>query len=154
LYNFSSSQEATITGLTLTNNNWGINVVEEWNSGFIPNGDLNYSSCSLLMHFSGSNGSTAFIDNSPITKSFTVNGNAQISTVQSKFSSSSAYFDGTGDYLSTNSSNDFAFGTGNFTIEFWIYSSDVSNPAQRGFLQTSDTAGGLKTSYTSDTRMF
>jgi len=30
LYNFSSSQEATITGLTLTNNNWGINVVEEW----------------------------------------------------------------------------------------------------------------------------
>ena len=61
LYNFSSSQEATITGLTLTNNNWGINVVEEWNS--IP-GDLNISSCSLLMHFSGSNNSTTFIQSS------------------------------------------------------------------------------------------
>jgi len=27
LYNFSSSQVATITGLTLTNNNWGVNVI-------------------------------------------------------------------------------------------------------------------------------
>ncbi len=148
LYNFSSSQESTLTGLNLTGNKWGVNVIEEWNNGFIPNGDLNYSSCSLLMHFSGSNGSTTFIDNSPITKSFTVNGGAQISTVQSKFSSSSAYFDGTGDYLSTNSSNDFAFGTGDFTVECWIYSSDVSSATQRGFLQTSDTVGGLKTTFT------
>ena len=31
----------------------------------------------------------------------------------------SGYFDGTGDYLSTANSSAFAFGTGNFTLEFW-----------------------------------
>jgi len=33
----------------------------------------------------------------------------------------SAYFDGTGDYLSIPDSDAFAYGTGNFTIESWIY---------------------------------
>jgi hypothetical protein len=149
LYNVTTSQENTITGLDLSGNKWDVSVIEEWNSASIVGGDTYYSSCSLLMHFSGSDGSTTFIDNSPVTKSFTVNGNSQISTAQSKFGGTSAYFDGTGDYLSTNSSNNFAFGTGDFTVEFWIYSSDVSSATQRGFLQTSDTAGGLKTTYTS-----
>ena len=149
LYNVTTSQENTITGLDLSGNKWDVSVIEEWDAKSITGGDEYYPSCSLLMHFSGSNGSTTFIDNSPITKSFTVNGNSQISTAQSKFGESSVYFDGTGDYLSTNSSNDFAFGTGDFTVEFWIYSSDVSSATQRGFLQTSDTSGGLKTSYTS-----
>ncbi len=147
LYNVTTSQDNTITGLNLTGNKWDISVIEEWNSGSVIV-DQYYNSCSLLMHFSGSNNSTVFIDDSPITKSFTVNGDSKISTAQSKFGSSSAYFDGTGDYLSTNSSNDFAFGTGDFTVECWIYSSDVSSATQRGFLQTSDTSGGLKTSYT------
>jgi hypothetical protein len=147
LYNVTTSQDNTISNLNLSSNKWGVSVIEEWNSGSIA-GDDYYPSCSLLMHFSGSNGSTTFIDNSPVTKSFTVNGNSQISTVQSKFGNSSLYLDGTGDYLSTNSSNNFAFGTGDFTVEFWIYSSDVSSATQRGFLQTSDTSGGLKTSFT------
>ena len=117
LYNFSSSQEATITGLTLTNNNWGINVVEEWNN---VSGDIYYPSCSLLLHFSGSNGSTTFIDNSPNNLTVTSNNGAAISTVQSKFGGASAYFDGTNDYLSTPNtvSN---FGTDDFTIECWFY---------------------------------
>jgi hypothetical protein len=33
----------------------------------------------------------------------------------------SGYFDGSGDYLSVPSSSVFAFGTGNFTIEAWVY---------------------------------
>ena len=47
-------------------------------------------------------------------------GNARIRTAQSKFGGSSMYFDGTGDYLITNGGVNFAFGTGNFTVEFWV----------------------------------
>jgi hypothetical protein len=55
-------------------------------------------------------------------------GNAQISTTQSKFGGSSMYFDGTGDYLVTDapSTDLFAFGSGDFTIEFWVYFNSVS----------------------------
>ncbi len=65
----------------------------------------------------------------------------------------SVEFDGTGDYLSL-ASNDFAFGTGDFTVEFFFYSNNVRGtggaPGQQlGLLQTSDTSGGLKTTYTS-----
>jgi hypothetical protein len=56
-------------------------------------------------------------------------------------------FDGSGDYLSIPTSSDLAFGTGDFTIELWAYSRDVSSSAQRGFLQISPTTGGLSTSY-------
>ena len=53
-------------------------------------------------------------------------GNAQISTTQSKFGGSSMYFDGTGDYLNFPSSQLFGFGTGDLTIEFWLYLNTVS----------------------------
>ena len=84
LYNVTTSQDNTITGLNLSNNKWGITVVEEWNSGSIV-GDEYYNSCSLLLHFSGSNGSTTFIDNSPSPKTVTSVNGASISTAQSKF---------------------------------------------------------------------
>ncbi len=48
-------------------------------------------------------------------------GNAQISTTQSKFGGSSMYFDGTGDNLLFPTSQNFSFGTGDFTIEAWVY---------------------------------
>jgi len=55
-------------------------------------------------------------------------GNAQISTTQSKFGGSSIYFDGTGDWLASNAAtpNLYAFGTGDFTIEFWIRFNSLS----------------------------
>lgn len=109
-------------------------------------GDVYYPQTSLLMHFNGTNGSTTMTDNSKNNVAFTVNGNSQISTAQSKFGGASLYLDGTGDYLSSPSVSDFAFGTGDFTIECWFYSSNVGS---KGLFQTSDAIGGLKTSYTS-----
>jgi hypothetical protein len=126
LYNVTTSQENTITGLDLSGNKWDVSVIEEWNSGSVA-GDLNYSSCSLLMHFSGSDGSTTFTDNSPSPKTVTPVGNVQISTAQSKFGGSSGYFDGTGDYLTLSSDVAFGTGTGNFTIEFWMYPVSVAS---------------------------
>jgi hypothetical protein len=52
-------------------------------------------------------------------------GNAQVSTAQSKWGGGSMYFDGTGDYLIMNGGENFAFGTGDFTIEFWYYSNNT-----------------------------
>jgi hypothetical protein len=48
-------------------------------------------------------------------------GNAQISTAQSKFGGSSIYLDGTGDVLLARNNTLYGFGTGDFTIETWVY---------------------------------
>jgi hypothetical protein len=86
--------------------------------------DIYRSNVSLLLHGDGTNGSTTIIDSSPSPKTVTAVGNAQISTAQSKFGGSSLAFDGSGDYVSIADSADFTFGSGNFTIEFWVYPSD------------------------------
>lgn len=88
--------------------------------------DPSYSNVATLLHCNGSNGSTTFTDNAPTPKTWTANGNAQISTAQSKFNGSSALFDGTGDYLSASSTG-FHLGTSEFTIEFWIRPTSVAN---------------------------
>ena len=41
----------------------------------------------------------------------------------------SAYFDGSGDYLEVNGSTDFEFGTGDFTVECWMYFSAITTSA-------------------------
>jgi hypothetical protein len=63
----------------------------------------------------------AIFDNAMMNDLETV-GNAQISTSVYKYGTGSMYFDGTGDYLvSTSTNNPLAFGSGDFTIEFWLY---------------------------------
>lgn len=86
-----------------------------------PPADPYASSVVLLLHMDGSNGSTSFTDKSLTARAVTANGNAQISTAQSKFGGASAVFDGNGDYLSISDSGDFDFGSGDFTIECWFY---------------------------------
>jgi len=56
-------------------------------------------------------------------------GNAQISTAVVKYGTGSMAFDGTGDYLVSNAASTdlYAFGSGNFTIELWVYFNTVSS---------------------------
>ena len=55
-------------------------------------------------------------------------------------------FDYVGDYLNTtSSSSDFTMGTGDFTVECWVYIYDVSRI--NGFWQISPTSGGFDTNY-------
>jgi hypothetical protein len=77
---------------------------------------------SILLNYTNA----GIIDNAMMNNLETV-GNAQISTTQSKFGGGSMYFDGTGDWLfmPPNSNNDL--GTGNFTIEMWIYPTAALN---------------------------
>ena len=39
----------------------------------------------------------------------------------------SAYFDGTGDYLTLSPQSDFAFGTGDFSVSLWVYFNEAEN---------------------------
>jgi hypothetical protein len=66
----------------------------------------------------GADASTTFTDERGHT--FTAAGNAQIDTAQSKFGGSSLRLDGTGDYISAPDSDDWDFGIGDFTVEFFI----------------------------------
>lgn len=86
----------------------------------IDNGDPFYSAVSLLLPMDGTNGGTTFTDSGPNAIAVTASGNAQISTTQSKYGGASAYFDGAGDYLTTPA-NSIVFGSGDWTIEFWLY---------------------------------
>ena len=58
-------------------------------------------------------------------KTIDAKGNAQITTASPiKFGTGMGLFDGTGDYLSLFTQTDFGFGTGDFSIEGWVYLSD------------------------------
>lgn len=83
-------------------------------------GDPYFSSVVLLLHGDGTNGSTTVSDSSLSAKTVTVYGGAAISTAQSKFGGSSLYLDGAGDYIGVAPHADFAFGTGDFTVECWV----------------------------------
>ena len=58
---------------------------------------------------------------------YTPSGNAQIDTAQAKIGSASGLFDGTGDYLTTPAQAGFNFGSGNFTIEFFVRFNSVAD---------------------------
>lgn len=84
---------------------------------------------SLLLNFDGANGSTTFTDDSGWGHAVTANGNAQISTTQSRFGGSSLYLDGNGDYVDVPYSPLFSFGTADWTVEAMVYfAADVLLP--------------------------
>jgi hypothetical protein len=69
-------------------------------------------------------------------------GNAQISTTQSKFGGSSISFDGSGDYLYQPNQVNLRFGTGDYTVEFWIYPNNFSGTPVIIDFRTANAASG------------
>ena len=53
-------------------------------------------------------------------------GDAKVSTAQYKYGNASMYFDGTGDYCRTQSSELLGFGSGDYTVECWVYAPSYS----------------------------
>lgn len=97
------------------------------------------SSVVALLKGEGSNNSTTITDHSLIGAAWTVGGNARISTAQFKYGSASIYFDGTNDYITaTAAPANFTFSTGDFTVEFWLWSGTLG--PQNGFIAF-DTRG-------------
>jgi hypothetical protein len=91
----------------------------------------------LLLHCNGADAATVFFDEALHT--VTQNGGAQIDTAESKYGGASGLFDGTGDYLSLANSADWDFGTGNWTIDFWVRRNGAA--AFRGILGTVSAEG-------------
>jgi hypothetical protein len=82
----------------------------------------------LLLHCDGGDGSTTFTDSSPSAHTVNAFGNAQVNDANPKFGSGAALFDGLGtDYLSVGgTTSDWDFGIGEFTIECWVKTTNVS----------------------------
>jgi hypothetical protein len=94
-------------------------IINPYRYGSGSGADPNFSSVTLLMHCDGANGSTTFTDNSPLARTITPSGNAQISTAKSKFGGASALFDGSGDFLNATYASS-PIGAADFTVEFWL----------------------------------
>jgi len=85
----------------------------------------------LLLHMDGVPGGTLFFDRSPIQKIFTASG-ASTSPVPKKFGTAAGSFPNLSSYITTPSHTGFDFGTGDFTVECWIYRTAAAGISQYG----------------------
>ncbi len=87
--------------------------VARWTSNFTPPAGPYGPDAEtrLLLHLDG--------DESGSDHAVTFNGDPSVDAGTSKWNGS-LYFDGSGDYLSISDSDDWNFGAGDFTIDFWI----------------------------------
>jgi len=89
----------------------------------------------LLINFNGSDAQTSYTAETGQTVTFV--GNAQLDTSDKKFGTASLELDGATDYISIPDSADWSFGTGDFTIDFWV--NFIDNTGNQGvILQTVD----------------
>lgn len=102
--------------------------------------DAYFSSVSALLHFDGTDASTVVIDNSHNAYTFTAVGAAKLTTVVSRFGGACLDLS-SGGYVQCPASSDFAFGTGDFTIEFWAWKS-ANGPGGYDTACTTDTSNG------------
>jgi hypothetical protein len=72
-------------------------------------------------------------------KTVTTYGDAIQSNVQKKFNPTAGSFDGNGDYLEVLSDADFQFGTGDYTVEAWVYLSALGKTNRIFYKGTSNS---------------
>ena len=79
----------------------------------------------FMCHFDGTN--TTFVDQiDNVNHAITPNGNITQTNAQSKFGGKSAVSAGPGDYISILDSDDWSFGTGDFTVDCWVRFTDLT----------------------------
>lgn len=111
--------------------------------------DPNFRNVTLLLHGDGSNGAqnNTFIDGSTNNFTITRNGNTTQGSFSPYGSRWSNYFDGTGDYLGSSGGAGTAVGTGDFSVEAFVYW--TSYPTQyTTIFSTRATNGASTTAFT------
>jgi hypothetical protein len=108
--------------------------------------DAQFNYVTMLLHGDGTNGAqnNTFLDSSTNNFTITRNGNTTQGSFSPYGSNWSNYFDGTGDYLTAPDSAALDFGTGNFTMEAWVYATNLSNSP---FLMHKSTGNGTNTGW-------
>jgi len=92
----------------------------------------------LCSHFDGADEATAYTD--PVQGAATFAGTAQLDTAQKKFGTASLLLDGDSDYVTIPDSEDWNFGSGDFTIDFWVrFASLTGSPYQALFSKSNGT---------------
>jgi plastocyanin len=119
--------------LTATTNSFTIDGVF---AGIASAGNLTYVKVSGFGTIDENDGTYVYLDgkgegrfiptDETTGKNVAANGNVVTSTTQFKFGTSSAFFDGVGDWLSIPSDPDFNFSTGDFTLEAFVRLTNTS----------------------------
>jgi hypothetical protein len=82
----------------------------------------------LCLHMDG--------DQSDSNHTVTINGTPKLNSTIKKIGASSMYFDGSSEYLTLAAHADWLFGTGDFTVDFWVRFSSL--PSSFYFFQVDD----------------
>ena len=112
-----------------------------------PTAPLSHDSNTVLLM---NNKSDANIYDASSSYPLKLTGNTISSTTQRKFTtSSSMYFDGTGDYITVD--DGFSFGTSDFTFEFWLYPTENLNSAIQHFINPETSGSGVTWGFSTNT---
>lgn len=88
--------------------------------------DPHFQKVALLLHCRGIDGSTTVTDSSPSPKTAYRVGGAKIVAAPFTFSGACLYCDGVDDAITFANDPSLQFGTGDFTIEFWVRTNKAS----------------------------
>ena len=121
-------------------------------SAIPPSFDPLYNDVVLLLNMSGVNDSKNIVDSSLLNNTISVTGTAAISTAQSRFGGSSLLVPeatSSRNAIYAPASNAFSFGSGNFTIEFWLRQNNTPQSGARVFQTTenNDASSGVDIYY-------
>lgn len=141
----SGSSHPASTLLTATNSYRPATRVINWN---LVLSDLYFKYNTLLLSGDGLNGATWISDASTNNFDIITYGDAK-ATSQTPFNtttyptSGSGYFDGAGDLLQVPSSANLTLGTGDFTLELWVYPTSWNSSLNQSLLSGNGTMYGF-----------